>query len=146
MLAVDYKGIASAVPDVLAGRVNVLFNEVASLVPHAQSGKLRLLAVAGPRRIARVPDVPTTTEQGYPNLVIAPWYGLLAPAGTPPDVIDRLRASYEAMMRSPTVRSRIEALGYEPIDDAPGQFATALRADIDEMRTVAAKAAKAATR
>jgi tripartite-type tricarboxylate transporter receptor subunit TctC len=146
MLAVDYKGIASAVPDVLAGRVNVLFNEVASLVPHAQSGKLRLLAVAGPRRIARVPDVPTTTEQGYPNLVIAPWYGLLAPAGTPPDVIDRLRASYEAIMRSPTVRSRIEALGYEPIDDAPGQFATALRADIDEMRTVAAKAAKAATR
>ncbi|MEO8486570.1 MAG: tripartite tricarboxylate transporter substrate binding protein [Betaproteobacteria bacterium] len=146
MLAVDYKGISSAIPDVLSGRVDALFNEVASLTPHAQAGRLRLLAVAGPRRIGRLPDVPTTSEQGYPNLVIAPWYGLLAPAGTPPEVIERLRAAYEAIMRSPVVRTRIEALGYEPIDDAPGQFATALRDDIAAMRTVAKASTKAPAR
>ena len=113
MLAIQYGGISSAIPDVLAGRVDVLFNEVAVLAEHAQAGRLRVLAIASPRRAAREPAVPTTTEQGFPRVVVAAWYGLLAPAGSPPDVQKRLADAYQAVARSPTLRSRIEALGYE---------------------------------
>jgi len=138
MLSVEYKGIASAVPDVLSGRVDALVTEVALLAQHGQDGgNLRVLAVASPRRIARLPDVPTTAEQGYPRVVIAPWYGLLAPAGTPPDVLKRLSDVYRSALRSATVKRRIDALGYEPIDDAPGQFATALRNEIATLRSIA---------
>jgi tripartite-type tricarboxylate transporter receptor subunit TctC len=145
MLSVEYKGIASAVPDVLSGRVDALITEVALLAQHGQEGgNLRILAVASPRRIARLPDVPTTAEQGYPRVVIAPWFGLLAPAGTPPDVLKRLSDAYRSAVRSATVRRRMDALGYEPIDDAPGQFATALRDEIAAIRSIAGGANGAA--
>ena len=134
MLAVEYKGIASAIPDVLAGRVDVLFNEIAVVSQHAQGGSLRVLAIAGPQRLARLPGVPTTAEQGFPKVVVAAWFGLLAPAGTPPEVIKRLDEAYAAAVRSPTTRKRIDALGYEPVDDAPGHFATALRDEIAAVR------------
>ena len=140
MLAVEYKGASSALVDVVAGRVDLFFNEVAMLTQQAQAGSLRLLAIASPKRVARVPDVPTTAEQGFPGVVVAPWYGLLAPAGTPPEVVKRLEEAYAAAMRSPTLRKRIEALGYEPIDDAPGQFAVALRDDLRTFRALAAPA------
>jgi tripartite-type tricarboxylate transporter receptor subunit TctC len=138
MLAVEYRGIASALPDVLSGRVDALFNEVALLAQHGQEGgDLRILAIASPRRIGRLPQVPTTAEQGYPTVVIAPWYGVLAPAQTPADVIHRIEQAYRSAVQSPAVRSRIESLGYEPMADAPGEFATALRDDIGAMRAVA---------
>ena len=109
-------------------------------------GWLRILAIASPRRIARLPDVPTTAEAGYPNVVIAPWYGLLAPMNTPPDVIKRLVDAYEAAVRSPTMRSRIEALGYEPLHDSPGQLAGVLREEIASFRSIVADAATTAPR
>jgi len=137
MLPIEYKGASSALIDVVAGRVDLFFNEVAMLSQHTQSGALRFLAIASPRRVARVADVPTTAEQGFPSVVVAPWYGVLAPAGTPPEVVKRLEDAYAAAMRSPTLRKRIEALGYEPIDDAPGQFAAALRDDIRTFRALA---------
>jgi tripartite-type tricarboxylate transporter receptor subunit TctC len=139
MLAIEYKGISSALPDVLSGRVDALFNEVALLAQHGQEGgSLRILAIASPHRIAKLPHVPTTAEQGYPRVVIAPWYGLLAPADTPPDALQRLAEAYRAAVRSPAMKRRIEALGYEPIDDAPGQFAAGLREDIAAIRATAA--------
>jgi tripartite-type tricarboxylate transporter receptor subunit TctC len=134
MLAIEYKGISSAIPDVLAGRVDVLFTELGALVQHGSSGNLRALAIAWPQRVARLPQVPTTAEQGFPGLVVATWYGLLAPAGTPPDVIKRLNDAYTAAVHSSTTRKRIDALGYEPVDDPPGRFATALRAEIAAVR------------
>jgi tripartite-type tricarboxylate transporter receptor subunit TctC len=146
LLAVEYKGIATAIPDVVSGRVDALFTEVAVLAQHAQAGKLRLLAIGAPKRLARLPDVPTTAEQGYPRVVLAAWYGLLAPAATPPDVVKRLIEGYEAAMRTPALRKRIEGLGYEPIDDAPGQFASALREETTMLRELARRTAKAAPR
>ena len=134
LLAVEYKGAASAIPDVLAGRVDVLFNEIAVVSQHAQGGNLRVLAVAGPHRLARLPQVPTTAEQGFPRVVVAAWFGLLAPAGTPPEVVKRLNEAYAAAVRSPAMKKRLDALGYEPIDDAPGHFATALREEIAAVR------------
>jgi len=137
MLPVEYKGASSALVDVVAGRVDLYFNEVAMLSQHTQSGALRFLAIASPKRVARIADVPTTAEAGFPSVVVAPWYGLLAPAGTPPGVVKRLEEAYAAVIRSPTLRRRIEALGYEPIDDAPGAFAAALRDDARAFRALA---------
>lgn len=137
MLAVEYKGANSALIDVVAGRVDLFFNEVAMLSQHTQSGALRFLAIAGPKRVARVADVPTTAEAGFPSVAVAPWYGLLAPAGTPPEVVKRLEEAYAAAIRSPALRRRIEALGYQMIDDAPGRFAAALRDDTRTFRALA---------
>ena len=147
MLSIEYKGISSALPDVLSGRVDALFNEVALLAQHGQEGgNLRILAIASPRRSARLPNVPTTAEQGFPRVVIAPWYGILARADTPPNVLKRLHEAYRAIVRSPSVRSRIDALGYESIDDSAGQFAAALRDDISAIRSIAGGASTASSR
>jgi|APFre7841882724_1041349.scaffolds.fasta_scaffold02062_6 tripartite-type tricarboxylate transporter receptor subunit TctC len=143
MLAIEYKGIASAIPDLLAGRVDLILNEVGLLAQHSASGSVRALAIADIKRAARLPGVPTTAEQGFPRVTVVPWYGLLAPAGTPPDVQKRLVAAYDAAVRMPSVRSRIEALGYDLIVDGPGQFATALRDDIAAIRAIAAGGSKA---
>jgi tripartite-type tricarboxylate transporter receptor subunit TctC len=137
MLGVEYKGASSMTIDVVAGRVDAYFNEIAAVWQHAQSGALRILAIASPKRISRAPDIPTTAEQGFPSVVVAPWYGLLAPAGTPPEIVRRLESAYAAAMRSPTTRRRIEALGYEPIDDEPGHFAEVLRDDLAGYRASA---------
>ena len=147
MLAIEYRGISSALPDVLSGRVDALFNEVALLSQHGQEGgSLRILAIASPRRSPKLPNVPTTAEQGYPRVVIAPWYGILAPADTPAAVVKRLNEAYQALVRSPVVRSRIDALGYEPLDDSAGQFASALREDIATIRSLAGGPATASSR
>ena len=147
MLAVEYRGISSALPDVLSGRVDALFNEVALLAQHGQDGgSLRILAIASPRRSTRLPNVPTTAEQGFPRVVLAPWYGILAPADTPPEVVNRLTEAYRGLVRSQAVRSRIDALGYEPIDDSPGQFATALHDDISAIRSISGGANTASKR
>ena len=146
MLAVEYKGIASAIPDLLSGRVDLILNEVALLAQHSASGRVRVLAIADTKRSARLPSVPTTAEQGFARVTIAPWYGLLAPAGTPPDVQKRLAAAYDAAVRTPAVRSRIEALGYDPIVDSPGQFANVLRDDIAAIRAIAAGGSHAPAR
>jgi tripartite-type tricarboxylate transporter receptor subunit TctC len=138
MLAIEYKGIASAIPDLLSGRVDLILNEVALLAQHSAGGSIRVLAIADTKRAARLPSVPTTAEQGFARVITTPWYGLLAPAGTPPDVQKRLAAAYDAAVRMPAVRSRIEALGYDLIVDGPGQFAIALRDDIAAIRTLAA--------
>jgi tripartite-type tricarboxylate transporter receptor subunit TctC len=119
---------------VLAGRVDVLFNEIAVVSQHAQGGNLRVLAIAGAHRLSRLPGVPTTAEQGFPKVIVAAWFGLLAPAGTPPDVIKRLNDAYAAAVQSPTTKKRIDALGYEPVDDTPGRFATALFDEIAAVR------------
>jgi tripartite-type tricarboxylate transporter receptor subunit TctC len=82
-------------------------------------------------------------EAGYPSVSVAPWYGLLAPAGTPPEVLARLREAYATAMRAPETRARIDALGYEPIVDAPGAFAAAMRADVKMVREAAHKVGQA---
>ena len=134
MLGIEYRGIASAFPDVLAGRVDVVFTELGALAQYAQGRGLRVLAIAAPRRAARLPNVPTTAEQGFPGVVVGSWYGLLAPAGTPPEVVKRLEDAYAEVVKAPAMRMRIEALGYEPVADAPGQFGRALSTEIAAAR------------
>lgn len=110
---VPYRGTGPALTDVLAGRVQILTNAAAPLRPHIASGGLRALAVAAPRRLPILPDVPSTTEAGFPEIISSTWYGLLAPAGTPTARIAALHAALNATLADPVVQSRLTEEGVE---------------------------------
>jgi tripartite-type tricarboxylate transporter receptor subunit TctC len=112
---VPYRGTAVALNELLGGRIDALFTDLGALVPHAQAGKLRILAVAGARSNA-APQVPTAAEQGYPDLAMEPWYGLAVRAGTPEAIVVALRATLHATLQSDDVRHRLERAGYAPLE------------------------------
>lgn len=128
-LPVEYRGSNTATLDLLAGRVDARVSELDAIRQHVASGKVRILAVAGNRRSALIPDIPTLAEAGIPGIDMTPWYGLLAPAGIAPALRERLEASYGLAMQDAAVRARLESLGYEPVRDGSGEFARALRQD-----------------
>lgn len=136
-LTVEYRGAPAATLDLVAGRAQLQINEVAAMKLHADAGRVRLLAVAGDRRTAKVPALPTFAEAGMSAIPLTPWYGLFAPAGIAPPILARVEAAYLAAMRSPELRARLEALGYEPIVDEPGEFPRAFRADLEAIRALA---------
>lgn len=146
LLSVEYRGAPAATLDLVAGRAQLQINELATMKQHADAGRLRILAVAGNRRAARLPEIPTFGEAGPVDIPITPWYGLFAPAGVAPEVVARIEAAYRTSMRDPKVIARIDALGYEPIVDEPGQFAQALRRDLGEVREMARRAGRAPAR
>ena len=123
---VPYRGAAPAMTDVIAGRVPVFTNALAPMQPHIVDGRLRALAIAGSRRSAAMPDLPTTAEAGFPDIQAATWYGLLATGGTPPDRIARLFAALDATLADPVIRRRLEegGLDVEPSEspEAFGRF------------------------
>lgn len=127
---VPYRGTGPALTDVLAGRVQILTNAAAPLRPHIASGGLRALAVAAPRRLPILPDVPSTTEAGFPEIVSSTWYGLLAPAGTPAARITALHAALNATLADPAVQSRLteEGVEIEP-SAAPQDFGRLIEED-----------------
>src|SRR3546814_8248356 len=90
-----YRGTAAAVTDLLAGQVQVIFDTLPSAMPYVKSGKLKALAVTSPQRDPALPDVPTLAESGLPGYDVGSWYGLLAPAGTPPDVVQKISAAVD---------------------------------------------------
>lgn len=128
-LAVEYRGSSTASLDLIAGRVDARVSELDAVRPYVASGKVRILAVAGNRRSAQLPHVPTLVEEGIAGIDMTPWYGLLVPAGIAPALRERIEAAYALAMQDATVRARLEALGYEPVRDTPGDFARALRQD-----------------
>jgi len=140
LLTVEYRSAPAPTLDLVAGRAQLQVNELATMKQHADAGRLRILAVAGNRRAARIPAVPTFGEAGPVDIPVTPWYGLFAPAGTAPEVIARIEVAYRTAMRDPKVIARIDALGYEPILDEPGQFPEALRRDLAEARAMARRA------
>ena len=123
MVHVPYKGSTAAHTDLLAGRTQLMFDALASVAPHIKSGKLKLLAVAGPTRSALLPDVPTIAEAGLPGFGATSWGALLAPAGTPKAVIDRLYQESVAALNSPDIKERLGALGAEVVASTPEQLA-----------------------
>ncbi|MES2712896.1 MAG: tripartite tricarboxylate transporter substrate binding protein [Pseudomonadota bacterium] len=110
---VPYRGTGPAMTDVIAGRVQLITNAAAPFLPHIAAGTLRALAVASPRRLAILPDVPTTAEVGFPDILSATWYGLLAPAGTPPARIAALHAALGATLADASVQRRLTEEGAE---------------------------------
>jgi tripartite-type tricarboxylate transporter receptor subunit TctC len=121
---VPYKGSGPAVADLVGGRVQIMFDAAPSLIQHVRSGKLRVLAAASEQRNRLLPEVPTFAELGYPKVAVSLWYGLLAPAGTPAAVIDRLNRQVTNLLESSEVREKLLAQGAEPMPGSPQAFAS----------------------
>ena len=126
LLHVPYKGGAPATTDAISGQVNMVFALTPVLLPHIQAGKLKALVVTTGKRLNALPDVPTLTELGV-DYDIAIWYGLMAPAGTPRAIVDRLAAATQKIMGSPEMMARIRAGGAEPVWSKPEEFQAELR-------------------
>lgn len=120
---VPYKGAINAYPDLIAGSVQFMFNSVTAGQPHVKAQRLRALAVSGPRRIGAFPDLPTVSEAGVKGFTVTQWYGLLAPAGTPRAIIEKLNAALRSGVETPEVRSRIAADGGDPLPSSPEEYA-----------------------
>jgi len=130
MVHVPYKGIAPALTDLLSGEVQLMFGTIVALVPQIQAGKLRALAVTSRKRSSLLTDVPTLAESGLPDYEAGSWYGILAPAGTPREVIDRLHGAIVKALKQPDVAKRLAAEGAELIGSTPEEFAAHIKSEI----------------
>jgi tripartite-type tricarboxylate transporter receptor subunit TctC len=137
ILVVPYKGSATMVTDLLAGRIDVTVTDLSVLGPHAAQGSARLLAVVGSERASLFPNLSTLAEQGLAHMSVDPWYGLLAPAGTPEEVLIKLRAGLQRVTGMPEFRNRLIRRGYVPIQDSSAEFGAALSSDIDRWKNAA---------
>lgn len=128
---VPYKGVAPALVDLLAGQVQIGFDILASFqLQNLQSGRLRALAVLGPARVAQLPSVPTAAEAGLPGLAATAWFGLIAPKGTPAEVVARLNGEVRKAVASAELREAIATQGLEPAADSPQEFAELIEKEI----------------
>lgn len=126
---VPYKGGAMAINDLIAGHVHLMWESLNSIAPHARSGKVKALAVSGARRSPAFPELPTIAEAGVPGYEAGTWTGVIAPAGLPRPVLERLNASVNAAIRSPLFVSRFAQIGDEPAGGTPEDFAELIRRD-----------------
>jgi tripartite-type tricarboxylate transporter receptor subunit TctC len=130
MIHVTYKGNAPALTDVVAGQIPAMFSNLSDALPQAGSGNLRMLAVSGEKRSGLVPHVPTVAESGYPTFNILAWNGLVAPAGTPPDIIARVATAVQNAVHDPKFAGQLAAEGYDPLGDTPADYKAMLADDI----------------
>ena len=137
---IPYKGATPALTDIISGTVPVMFVNLPPALGHIKSGKVRALAVTTAKRWPALPDVPTVAESGVEGFETVAWFGLLAPAGTPPAVIERLSSEVRRITMLPDVRARIEATGAEPVGSTPQEFARRIADDVDKWKRVAAAA------
>lgn len=120
---VPYKGGAQSITAVVSGEVTGAMETPPSALPHIQAGKIKPLAVAGPERLAHLPDVPTTAEAGYPNIQVLAWFALVAPEGTPEEILDRMNTEVRKALEDESVRERFAALGIRPAGMSRDEFA-----------------------
>lgn len=130
MLHVPYKGETPAVVDLLSGQIALIFSPMQGVVPHIRTGKLKLLATCGVERSPAFPEAPSMTEAGYKTVVITGWTGLLAPAGTPRDIIDKLQKEIAARLLVPETRDSLSKQGAEPVASTPDQFAAFIKSEM----------------
>jgi tripartite-type tricarboxylate transporter receptor subunit TctC len=143
MMHVPYKGSAPALNDLIAGQVPLMFDTMLSAMPHVKSGRLRALAITGAERSPAAPDLPTVAESGLPGYQAYAWNGLLAPAGTPPAVVNRLSEELKTALTQPAVQEKFSAQGFAATWTAPAQTATFLETEIEKWgRTVQQSGAK----
>ncbi len=126
---VPFNGVAPAMSAVLAGDVQMFFAQSSSALPQWRAGKVVALGVATKKRIAAAPELPTIAEQGFPDFDATSWYALVAPAGTPPAIVDRLHGEVVRALAMPDVRDKIAGLGAEPVGNTPAEFAAMQRAE-----------------
>jgi len=134
---VPYKGNGPAITDLLADRVQLLFTSIGPVEGHLKAGKLKAIAVTGPKRLAALPDVPTVSEIALPGYEFLTWYGLAAPAGTPKPIIDRLNADLRRTMASPEVMEKLASIGGDLTVDSPDEFAAMIRSEVGRWHKLA---------
>ena len=132
---VPYKGGAQAITDLIGGQVDVMFNGMVATYPHVKAGKIKLIAISSAKRNAQMPDTPTVAES-LPGFLTGSFQGLLAPAGTPKAVIDKLHAEVQRIAALPDVRERLATLGAEPSGMSPAEFGQWLKTEIPAMAKV----------
>jgi len=136
LVHVPYKGSAPMVTDLLGGHVQVAFDNTPNVLPQVKAGKLRALAITSATRSAMVPDVPTVSEAGVPGYEVGVWFGIVAPAGTPPAVLGKLNAELNRMLAMPDVKQKFADQGVEPVGGPPERFAEHLKAQIEKWTKV----------
>ena len=130
MQHIPYKGSAGVLTDVMGGQIIATMDNMPPYLPQVKAGKIRALAVSTPKRSPAVPDIPTVAEAGVPGYNSSAWFGLVAPAGTPKTVVDKLAAETQRILKLPDVNERLSGLGAEPVGDTPAQFAAHIKTEI----------------
>ena len=136
MVHVPYKAVAPALSDLLGGQVHSLFAGFPAAIPHVRNGKLTALGVTSAKRLGIAADIPTIAEQGMAGFEITQWFGVFAPAHTPPEIVSRLNREFVAVLAMPDVAERLNAQGAEPVGSSPQEFARFIRAEIDKYAQV----------
>jgi tripartite-type tricarboxylate transporter receptor subunit TctC len=137
---VAYKGSTPALTDLVAGQVQYMFDNAATVWPHVKAGKLKAIAVMAPERLSIAPAVPTMTESGMPNFGTGTWLGVLAPAKTPKAVVDKLHAELTATLKTPELGKVFEDRSIQPVGNSPGEFSRLIQSEIAQWKALAAKA------
>lgn len=136
LVHVPYRGAAPAVTDLLGGQVDSMFMDIAVLLPHVQSGRIRALAIGSPERSSMLPDLPTTAELGFPKVVADNWYGIVAPRDIPQPIADRLHSALVETLNMPDVKEKLAQQGAIPGGNSSDAFAAFLNSEIDKWAAV----------
>ncbi|MGZ5130284.1 MAG: tripartite tricarboxylate transporter substrate binding protein [Caldimonas sp.] len=136
MTHIPYKGRATAIPDVLGGRVTMMFDNMPSSLPLVKEGKLRALGVTSAQRSAAAPEIPTIAEQGLPGFEAVSWFALFAPAGTPRPIVDKLQLEVKKILVSPEVGRKLAEIGLEVVGSTPDELAAYQRSEITKWAKV----------
>ena len=131
MTNVSYRGNAPALTDVVAGHLPTMFSSVADAIPQAATGSIRLLAVSSKERAPQLPDIPTVAESGFPGFNVLTWNGLMAPAGTPKDIVDKIATEIGHSVKDPQFAARLNQYGVDPLGNTPTEFRAMVAADTD---------------
>jgi tripartite-type tricarboxylate transporter receptor subunit TctC len=140
ILHVPYKGSSPAVADLIGGQVLIMYDTVASCLPHIKSGKLRPLAVTTAKRSVALPDVPTIAEAALPGFEVTTWFGALAPAKTPNEIVLKLNGEIVRILAMPDVRKRLLDAGAEPVGNSPGEMAAQIKRETEEFGKIVRQA------
>lgn len=136
ILHIPYKGVAPAMVDVISGQVAINFPSILTALPHVRSGRTRPLAVTGAIRTRAAPELPTMQEAGIKGYESATWYGIVAPAGTPPDIITKLSTEVTALLKQPDLNERLSKSGADPVGSSPQEFGRFMQSEIEKWRKV----------
>jgi len=136
VLHIPYKGTPEALTDTMAGRVTYFFSPISAALPNVREGKLLALGVSTAKRSAALPNVPTIAESGLSKFDYNLWVGVFAPAGTPPDIVDKINKDVARLLQSAEVKERFANLGAEPMPMTPAEFRNFVRAEIEESAKV----------
>jgi tripartite-type tricarboxylate transporter receptor subunit TctC len=135
-LHVPYKGDSPAVTEVLGGRVDAACNTLQAVQQHIKAGRLRALAVGTKQRVSLLPDLPTYVEQGYPDIAVSAWFGMIVPSAVPRDIVGRLNREINAALQMPDVREKMASAGLVPAGGSPEQFDSLIKDEMDRWAKV----------